>query len=652
MNKFSIEFENCLENRICKLTEKSKPIQIALFQFNLMTNRFIIYIIMNTMKKPSAFTVFAAALLFFSIGAAYSQEALKSTEEEYFDFLSLLGLTERPALNYRTLSDSVWAIKEPDTWNTPAEDSDTEANADSKAETINRPGKTPHPWQNSNLGTKKTLWKSSAENTNWFTNGLKRSVALKIYGPEWFNSYNTAAPYGQNDGALWQGKGYNTSLTAGVRLEAYGFEVTVKPQVAFSQNLGFEIITPNYVSTDKNGNPTVYNNKASKYGYYGVPAIDAPQRFGNKAFCTFDWGDTEIRWTWQTFTTGFGTQTIWLGPAQLNPIIHSNNAASYPKFDIGLRRTSLYMPHFGWYLGDFEFRGWWGKLSESDYFDNDDTNDNNLISGIAAAYSFPGFFKGLSIGFNRTMLSKWNEMDSYGLFRIFIPIMNGDHDAADQRFSLTFNYLLPVAGLDIYLEWARNDFSPNMDYVIRYPFHTQGWTFGTQKSFDFNSKYGLKILLELTYLECSADYDRLINWYSTFYSHGEILQGYTNKGQWLGAGIGTGGNSQYLGFDFYFPRGSVTIFGRRNNPDLDYTMYIDAKNDSENIKAGIFNAEANIRCKLDFGTSFNYFIMPKTSFTTSIVFEDDRNYLNKAKENHHSEHRYNFNMSIRIKYNF
>ena len=615
-----------------------------------MTNLPINYIINDIMKKLSAFTVFAAAFLFFTASPTFSQEALKSTEEEYFDFLSLLGITERPTLNYRTLSDSEWIIKN-DSTEIQALENTEESTEKNQPETTNKTEEIVHPWQNNNLGTKRTFWASASENTNWITKGKNRSEALKIYGPEWFNSYNTAAPYGQNDGALWQGKGYNTSLTAGARLEAFGFELTVKPQVSFSQNLEFDYIMPNYPATDKDGNPSIYNNKAAKYGYYGVPSIDAPQRFGNKAFWTFDYGDTEIRWNWHTFTTGYGTQTIWLGPAKLNPIIHSNNSASYPKFDIGLRRTSLYMPHFGWYLGDFEFRGWWGKLSESDYFDNDYANNNNLISGVAAAYSFPGIFKGLSIGFNRTMLSKWNEMDSYGLFRIFIPIMNGGHDAADQRFSMTFDYLLPIAGLDIYLEWARNDFSPNMDYVIRYPFHTQGWTFGTQKAFKFKDKYGLKILLELTYLECSADYDRLINWYSTFYSHGEILQGYTNKGQWLGAGIGTGGNSQYLGIDFYFPKGSATIFGLRNNPDLDYTMYIDAKNDAENIKAGIFNAEANIRCKLDFGTSFTYFITPKTFFTSSIIFEDDRNYLNKAKENHHSEHRYNFNISMKIKYN-
>ena len=34
-----------------------------------------------------------------------AQEALKSVEEEYYDFLALQGYTERHALNYRTLSD-------------------------------------------------------------------------------------------------------------------------------------------------------------------------------------------------------------------------------------------------------------------------------------------------------------------------------------------------------------------------------------------------------------------------------------------------------------------------------------------------------------------------------------------------------------------
>ena len=323
-----------------------------------------------------AISAIVLVLLLLPVGL-FSQEALKSAEEDYYDFLSLQGLANRPALNYRTLSDGQWRLE-----GEAAEGS--------------------HVWAGNNLGTTFTLWQDASPAENWFARGLLQGIDLKVYGPEWYNSYNTAAPYGQNDGALWQGKGYNTSLTAGIRFESYGFELTLKPQLSFSQNLSFDYIQPNYTAFGKDGNPTVYNGKASQYGYYGITNIDAPQRFGDKPFFVYDWGDSEVRWTWHSFTVGFGTQAIWLGPAKLNPILHSNNAPSYPKVDIGLRRQPVVLPWLGWYLGDVEFRGWWGKLSESDYFDNDDSNNYNLISGLSFAWALPGIFDGLSIGINRT----------------------------------------------------------------------------------------------------------------------------------------------------------------------------------------------------------------------------------------------------------
>ena len=584
---------------------------------------------------------FLLAALFFAATMVSAQEALKSTEEEYYDFLALQGITFRPTLNYRTLSDSVWSI---------GTETKTVTDEDGNEQTVEEP--LAHPWQYNNLGKMRTLWQPQELSKNGYLRGVPQGVFLKIYGPEWYNSFNTAAPYGQNDGALWQGKGYNTSLTAGARLEVYGLELTIKPQVSFSQNMAFDYIKPNYAGLDNDGNPTIFSGGAAEYGYYGVTSIDAPQRFGNKPFFTFDWGDTEIRYSWRTLTVGFGTQTIWLGPAQLNPIIHSNNAPSYPKFDIGLRRQRVVIPKLDWYLGDLELRCWWGKLSESDYFDTIDSNDSNLISGVSAAWSLPWIFKGLTIGINRTMLSKWDDINAYSLFRIYVPNMHGGSDKTDQRFSLTFDYQLPIAGLEVYFEWARNDFSPDMDFIIRYPFHTQGWTFGARKAFDLPKSFRLGISLELTFLECSADYDRLINWYSTFYAHHIITQGYTNRGQWLGAGIGTGGNSQYLGIDLYFPKGFVTVFGQRRNPDLDYTMYIDAKNDADNIKNGQFNAEGNIRCLLSFGIKSSYFITRSMLLSGSYVFTDERNPLNISKKDRSSNHRYNNSFQLGIKYNF
>ena len=80
--------------------------------------------------------------LFLSVfsSSLFAQEALKSTEEEYYDFLSLTGAAERPTLNYRTLSDSEWQV--------------TGEN---------------HLWKDNNLGTKRTLYESDATETNWFT---------------------------------------------------------------------------------------------------------------------------------------------------------------------------------------------------------------------------------------------------------------------------------------------------------------------------------------------------------------------------------------------------------------------------------------------------------------------------------------------------
>jgi hypothetical protein len=546
----------------------------------------------------ATFIIFAAVLP--------AQEALKSTEEDYYDFLALQGLTQRPYLNYRTLSDSVWQIQE-------------------GAE---------HPWQGQNLGTKRNLF---------------AGVFMRIYGPELFMSGNTAAPYGQNDGALWQGRGFNASLTGGIRFEGYGVELTFKPQLAFSQNVEFDYIKPNYSGAK-------YAGKADTYGYFWS-IVDAPQRFGDEPFFTFDWGDSEIRYTWKTLTIGFGTQNIWLGPAQLNPIIHSNNAASYPKLDIGLRRQRMTLPWLGWYIGDIELRTWWGYLSESDWFDNDTSNDHNLIIGFTIAYGFPGFLKGLTIGLNRTMLSKWDDMNVGAIFTLLWPFMDDTQgfgeDRSDQRASIIVDYILPIGGIDVYFEWARNDFSPNLDFVLRYPFHTAGYTVGVKKTLSFTQSLKGELLLEITGLECSADYDRLINWYSTFYAHHVITQGYTNRGQWLGTGIGTGGNSQYLGFKLYYPKGYGQIFVQRRNPDLDYTMYIDyRKYYNDYITGKKFIAEGNIRLFLDIGISGLYYITPNLSVWGSFVFRDEHNPLNVSNEDRSSIHRYNVYLAASVKYSF
>lgn len=520
--------------------------------------------------------IFLFSLIFFHL-LSFSQEKILSDIDNYFDFLVLDGATERPYLSFRTLSDSKWT----------------------------------------NQSSASSIWKENFE-----TKSNKKYKSIIIYNPDLLLTYNGASSYGQNDGLLWQGKGLNAYFSTGIRYEKKGFEFTLKPEIAFSENREFPFMPPNAVF-----NAELYKNKAAIYGYYGIHYIDAPQRFGNKSFFNFSWGDSELRYTSKSFTVGIGTQYLWLGPAKLNPIIHSNNAPSYPRFDIGVRPVTL---RFGnWSAGKIEARLWLGQLKESAFFDHDNTNNSRLISGLSFGYT-PSFIKGLTISANRNFLCQWDFKSLLSIPDLFfIPgNIHGGRDTWDQRASLGFNYLLPESGFEVYTEIGLNDYSPGLDGYIRYPFHSMVYTSGARKSFSFNAlnkHYKGELLLEISNLEMSQDFQ--FQFSSTFYSHHLIKQGYTNQGQWLGAGNGTGGNSQYFGFKAYHSKGMFNIFVRRQNPDNDYIykFSVGAEN-TEDVKKNI----RNFKAVLSSGINGVYFINSHIQFRAGLSYVVEHNPLYNA----------------------
>jgi hypothetical protein len=528
-------------------------------------------------------------LFFLSAGLAFSQEALKSDVEEYYNFLSLQGLVDRPTLNYRTLSDSVWDI-----------DPETD-----------------HPWKNNRLKSTYTLFEK---------------LNVRVYGPELFMSFNTAAPYGQNDGALWQGKGFNTSFTAGVRLEAYGIEATFKPQLAFSQNMYFDIMTTAYP------NPYGYFWGYGPNAYGEINGVDAPQRFGDKPFFTYDWGDTEIRYTWKTLTAGFGTQAIWLGPAYMNPILHSNNAPSYPKFDIGLRRQRVVIPYIDWYAGDVEARLWTGLLTESDYYDYNTSNDHNLIHGLTFSYA-PSFTPGLTLSVNRTCVVTF-ELEN---IKYIIPM--DENTTEDQKVSIAASWLFREVGFEVYGELAFDDFLPN-NPLIKNPFHSTAFNLGLVKNFNINPSrkiYG-QLLFEFNWMEMTQNY-QIIGFPTSFYFHYLVPHGYTNRGQWLGNAVSPGGNSQYLGFALYYPKGKSSLFISRNNPDNNYNW-----KDGISLPPGTADKSKQIKANLLLGIDTLYYLTDSFQLTGGLVYNlilnKDYTYVSVDKVDH------NINLHLGVKYEF
>ena len=540
--------------------------------------------------------IFVSALLFVT-ALLPAQEALKSIEEEYYDFLSLTGVVERPTLGYRTLSDSIWNFKDIETF---------EENEDGTFTKVRVPGaeSTAHIWKNNNLGTTYTLWQPSNPSENWFTRGLTQGIKLRLYGPEWYNSYNTATPYGQNDGALWQGRGYNSSLTAGLRLEGYGFEVTFKPQMSFMQNKEFQFLP---------------GNSISPYNYF-TNGIDLVQRYGSSSFWNYNWGDSEVRWSWHSFTMGFGTQNPWLGPAWLNPMLGSNNAAGFPKFDIGLRKTQIIIPGLNWNLGDFEGRVWVGKLTPSDF--SKYTKDT-MVSGISLSYA-PSFIPGLSLGVNRVFMTNWKIENLKYIGRLFT--LSNDNDVngegEDQKVAIFLDYIFPRVGFEVYFEIGLDDFSIR---PAQNPFHTAIYTAGLKQKIPYkNLKLNSELFFEFNFFEMSQDFQ--MQWqYGGYYVHHQMAAGYTYDGQVLGAGSGQFGNSQYLGYKLYYPKGSTMLYAHRYSPNNNYifnkAVNVDASKPSDTWR-DYWGVSETYLC---IGLSSDYFVTDnlnaKIDFTYIHIFD-------------------------------
>jgi len=455
----------------------------------------------------------------FSFSPLSAQEAIHSIEEKYFNFLALRGLTQRPYLNFRSMSDSVWNI-----------DEDLE-----------------HPWHSQRLGTFHPMF---------------GNFRVRIYGPELFMSLNTAAPYGQNDGILWQGRGFNALFTGGVRIEGHGLELTLLPHIAFSQNAHFDIM------------PSHNNNEFGYFWGYGAPGsnrggADAPQRFGDRPFFDWDFGNSEIRYTWRTLTVGFGTQAIWLGPSYLHSILHSNNAPAYPRFDIGLRRQRLTLPWLGWYIGDLEARLWVGRLTESDFFDNGDLHSHTMFHGLALAFA-PSFLPGLTLFANRVALVPW----AWENLRFVFP--SSDNTIEDQKMSFGFSWLFPQVGFEVYGELGIDDFTmhivglPSWSGYLRNLYHTMVFTLGARKAITISERNNVfgQFVFEWSHMEMSKTF--MFQWPYSFYFHHQLIHGYTNRGQWLGNGFNPGGNAQYFEFRLFYPGGTSSFFVHRYNPDNNF----------------------------------------------------------------------------------
>ncbi len=364
---------------------------------------------------------------------------------------------------------------------------------------------------------------------------------------------SSAYPDDRNNGVLWAGRGMSGAVTAGAVARWGPITAGLSPVLAAQENASVliqPVVPPGY----------------SRFAYpWHAGRIDWPTRFGDAAFAVADPGDSFVRLDSHGFVIGLSNENLWWGPGRINGMLMSNTGPGFPHVFLG---TSDALD-VG--IGRLQGRALWGHLAESDYFDSDPSNDSRLFAGLVLAFS-PAPVPELSVGFSRAYLetlrpgerSLWQQItDPYRAPRSNPLGGTGNN----QLFSLFLRFALPESGFEAYGEWAREDNWEDATDLLMEIDHSQAYTVGFQDVVELRSRW-LRLWGELTHLGASTTFlsGRPA---VTFYTHSQVRQGYTQRGQLLGAWIGPGSDSQSLGADLFGGWGSSGIYVQRVRYDND-----------------------------------------------------------------------------------
>ncbi|WP_316770968.1 capsule assembly Wzi family protein [Pedobacter frigiditerrae] len=403
-----------------------------------------------------------------------------------------------------------------------------------------------------------------------------QQLALYALPVVWQNQLNSHHPYGINDGAIIGAKGLQTMLSAGVYARFGPVSFQFKPEVVWAQNKSFtKISDQQYDVLFKNA----YANYRNK--------IDLPEQFGTGNYHKFNLGQSSLLLNLGPISLGVSNENLWWGPGFRNALLMTNNAAGFKHTTFHTNRP-IVTP-----IGSFETQVIGGKLEQSgipmpagsQY--KTKVKDWRYLSAMVFTYQ-PKWLPGLYLGFDRSFVVNTRDMgNKFGdYFPIFSKLekskyqdggVNGEDDKKrDQYISLFAKWVMPEAKSEVYLQWGRNDHSWDLRDAIVELEHTRAYVAGFRKLVSYKGREDefIQIALELTQLESPPT--KFVRLSEPWYGHYQVTDGYTNEGQVIGAGIGSGSNLQTLEVSWVSGLKRLGIQFERmvNQNDLYYNAYV------------------------------------------------------------------------------
>jgi hypothetical protein len=343
---------------------------------------------------------------------------------------------------------------------------------------------------------------------------------LPIILTQQFNSHH---PFGWNDGAMIQSKGYQVLARPGVNMQYGIFEAQIAPELVFANNSNFA---------------------TSQYG-----------KANNSSYSKIFLGQSFIKASYGAFTIGVSSQNLWWGPGINSSLLMSNNAPGFLHAFIGTRKP-LKTP-----IGSIELNLIGAKLNSTSSIGYENNHlrpriiNNNwrFLNSYVISWQ-PKWVKGLFLGMTRSLQQYGHKVQNQqtGFLSKYLPVIGlavqkqnnfGDDTLdRDQLASFFLRWVLPKSNAEFYIEYGKNDYGVNFRDYINGPTHSSAYTVGFRKLIPKTKEQYIQLETEFTQMSQSPDF--LVRDAGNWYEHGKVEQGYTHQNQTMGAGAGFGANLQ------------------------------------------------------------------------------------------------------------
>ncbi len=391
-------------------------------------------------------------------------------------------------------------------------------------------------------------------------------------------------PYASGEYGSIPARGIQSFFSVGIKANFSILHIQFQPEWVFAENKPFK----GFSSTFSSG------VIASRFLYWNVG--DSPERFGNKSYNNFFLGQSSVSLRYKAFELGAGTRNFWWGPGQWNSLIFSNNAPGFPNVSLNTTKPAKT------FLGSFEGQVLIGRLVSSGQSptQNEDLNTNffvplnpdwRYLNALMLSYT-PKWIPSLSLGYTRTYqyYNAERPNDLKGWLPILEPMakeklfsngnsVNYDDRRQSQQIAVFGRYLMAKARAEVYFQFGRRDHALNWREFFLNPEHARAYQVGFLKIASLpETKKILQIRGEITHQQESVNrylrYGYDLAGSLTWHTHGQV-RGFTNYGQPMGVGIGTGSNVQTLEISLIEDWKKLGILFERleNNQDFYYRAF-------------------------------------------------------------------------------